>query len=266
MTVGCPLRPGRTTYTAHVYLNQTMGAASRRCAIVAPLLLALIYLLYENVFSGASSDNRAFAIPAAASLSTAATVAGSRAEVVLQSPPPPPPAVQAAASTASMTISVPVEATPASTGSPPPPPCTSLTCAGRFKAEEPAWADLTFQPGINWHAGGIRGDCVAGELEYIKPKYCSPHPRVGNFPSEERLNQIDVHVADKPKASLWDVVKRLPNRTILLMGDSVMEQFYNTLQCFLSREGIERPNDVRAPPPPRLSRCLFIHPLSLSHP
>lgn len=74
-------------------------------------------------------------------------------------------------------------------------------------------------------------------------KYCSPQPRTGNWPSEERLNQIDVHSQGKPKADLTDIVKLLPNRTILLMGDSVMEQFYNTLQCFLRREGIELPND-----------------------
>jgi hypothetical protein len=77
------------------------------------------------------------------------------------------------------------------------------------------------------------------------PKYCSARPRSGNWPSEERLNAIDVHSAGRPKANLADVVNLLPNRTLLLMGDSVMEQFYNTLQCFLKREEIELQNDVR---------------------
>ena len=47
----------------------------------------------------------------------------------------------------------------------------------------------------------MRGDCVAGELEYILPKYCDPVPRDGAaalrrgekpFPSEKRLAEIDV--------------------------------------------------------------------------
>ena len=96
---------------------------------------------------------------------------------------------------------------------------------------EPPWAKLTFQPTINWKAGGVRGDCVAGELEYIWPKYCSPtelDPK-GRWPSESRLREIDVHTSQLPQANFRDVTSMLGNRTLLVMGDSVMEQFYNTL-------------------------------------
>ena len=56
-------------------------------------------------------------------------------------------------------------------------PCRSLSCASRgLESLEPSWADLTFQPNIDWNGGGVRGDCVAGELEYIMPKYCDPAP------------------------------------------------------------------------------------------
>ena len=43
--------------------------------------------------------------------------------------------------------------------------CNSLQCAKRFNKVEPEWAQLSFQPRIDWKAGGLRGDCVAGELE-----------------------------------------------------------------------------------------------------
>ena len=49
-------------------------------------------------------------------------------------------------------------------------PCNSLSCAKRHESLEPSWADLRFQPNIDWAGGGVRGDCVAGELEYILPK------------------------------------------------------------------------------------------------
>ena len=81
-------------------------------------------------------------------------------------------------------------------------PCNSLSCAKRHESLEPSWADLTFQPSLDWKGGGVRGDCVAGELEYIMPKYCDPVPRDGSaanlrkgevpFPSEQRLAEIDV--------------------------------------------------------------------------
>ena len=215
-----------------------------RRALVASLLLALFYLVYENIFSGNTADDRVLAVQASASLMKAATAAGSAFPISEQLPPATSGSVVSTATSASTPISVPVEATAVvAVGPPPPPPCTSLSCAARFTAVEPAWAELTFQPGIDWHAGGIRGDCVAGELEYIMPKYCSPQPRRGNFPSEDRLNQIDVHANSKPQAKLTDVLKHLPNRTVLFMGDSVMEQFYNTIQCFLRRESIELRND-----------------------
>ena len=203
--------------------------AKRTPILAGALLVALLYLAYENLDSASSArpsstGTRSAAVPIGSAVGGAATLQQQQQN----SPPPPQPAILEVAS------------------SPPPPPCTSLNCAGRFTKQEPPWADLTFQPNINWEKGGVRGDCVAGELEYIMPKYCSPRPpRARNWPSEERLNSIDVHSAGKPQANLKDVVEMLPNRTILLMGDSVMEQFYNTLQCFLRREDIELPNDAQ---------------------
>ena len=49
--------------------------------------------------------------------------------------------------------------------------------------------------GVRCHGTGVRGDCVATELEYIMPKYCDPTPRAGPFPSLERLASVDVHSA-----------------------------------------------------------------------
>lgn len=129
-------------------------------------------------------------------------------------------------------------------------PCNSLSCATRHESLEPSWADLRFQPNMDWAGGGVRGDCVAGELEYILPKYCDPVPRDGTaalrrgekpFPSEQRLAEIDVHTAGLPKALMADLVRTVGNRTILFMGDSVMEQYYNALQCFLRKERLEAP-------------------------
>ena len=122
--------------------------------------------------------------------------------------------------------------------------CTNLSCAGRFAAVEPAWANLSFQPSISRREGGVRGDCVAGKLEFVLHKYCSSTPRSGKFPSEARLDQLDVHSALLPKADLAELVTLLPNRTILFMGDSVTEQFYNAVQCFLRREALVRPIDA----------------------
>ena len=55
-----------------------------------------------------------------------------------------------------------------------------------------------------------------------------------------------MHSAGKPTALLGEIISLLPNRTVLLMGDSVMEQFYNTVQCFLRKEALAIRNDVRA--------------------
>ena len=47
----------------------------------------------------------------------------------------------------------------------------------------------------------MRGDCVAGELEYIMPKYCSPRAKTaGGWPSEARLREADVHASGLPQA------------------------------------------------------------------
>lgn len=136
---------------------------------------------------------------------------------------------------------------------PPPPPsplCTELSCTRKLRSLEPAWAKLAFQPRINWQAGGIRGDCVVGEIEYIEHKYCEPtstirkhDPRISLWPSEERLEAADVYSQPLPKATLTDLANMLPNQTLLIMGDSVMEQFYNALQCMLRKEELEEPPD-----------------------
>jgi len=160
--------------------------------------------------------------------------------------PPPPPMVSAAAAS--------VATTPLQEALPPPPPCTSLSCTRKLRNLEPPWVNLSFQPRIDWKAGGIRGDCVVGEIEYISIFYCDPpsKPASGhlptahsNWPSEERLELADIHSQALPKASLAELTRLLPNQTLLIMGDSVMEQFYNALQCMLRKEELEAPNDPK---------------------
>lgn len=87
-----------------------------------------------------------------------------------------------------------------------------------------------------------------GEYDYIMPAYCAApgeKPRRTNkkWPSEERLIAADVHSQGLAQVGLGEVSRRLPNATFMLMGDSVMEQFYNALQCLLRKEGLERPPD-----------------------
>ena len=124
--------------------------------------------------------------------------------------------------------------------------CTSISCVQKLDAPEPSWAKLDFQPRIDWAGCGVRGDCVVGELDYILDKYCDPHgPLQSNaWPSEERLRQIDVLSQALGQDGLGAVAALLPNRTLMLMGDSVMEQFYNALQCMLRREGRALPVDA----------------------
>ena len=255
--------------------------ARTRAAYLIPLLCLLVYIARENLTGTTTSTLRIQ--PQQPSLSNGASSSEQgmpqRTASLSPPPPPPPPPAQSLAATYSSkpaaielippAVQARAQAQPQPQSQPqigqlqqpqqqqpqqpsqsaqqqllqPPPTCTSLSCAGRFTKSEPEWAQLSFQPRIDWAAGGIRGDCVAGELEYIMGKYCSPIPRAGHWPSEDRLNRIDVHSQGRPKADLAEVVRLVPNRTILLMGDSVMEQFYNALQCFLRREGIELPND-----------------------
>ena len=121
-----------------------------------------------------------------------------------------------------------------------------MSCVAKLRSIEPEWVRLSFQPRIDWRGGGVRGDCVVGEYEYIMA-YCQAPGRRAKAvpgPSWERLWDADVLVHDRPKALLTDIARRLPNRTLMLMGDSVMEQFYNVLQCFLRREGLEVPPDA----------------------
>ena len=132
---------------------------------------------------------------------------------------------------------------------PPPPPCTELSCTTKLQTLEPPWVRLDFQPRIDWRGGAVRGDCVVGEIEYILPAYCSPPGQTRrwgtrvNLPSEERLEAADVHSAHLPKSRLREVAQLLPNQTLLMVGDSVMEQFYNALQCMLRKEELEEPPD-----------------------
>ena len=95
-------------------------------------------------------------------------------------------------------------------------PCNSLSCAKRHESLEPSWADLRFQPNIDWAGGGVRGDCVAGELEYIMPKYCDPTPRAGPFPSLERLASVDVHSAGLAQGGMAELVRLMGNRSLLV--------------------------------------------------
>ena len=61
---------------------------------------------------------------------------------------------------------------------PPPPlpwPCTKLECTTKLETLEPDWVQLSSQPRIDWAGGGVRGDCLVGEYDYMmKSPYCSP--------------------------------------------------------------------------------------------
>lgn len=92
----------------------------------------------------------------------------------------------------------------------------------------------------------MRGDCVVGEYNYIMPAFCEPPGRGGGqrrtgVPSEERLEAADIHSLGLAQAGLAELAMQLPNRTFMLQGDSVMEQFYNALQCFARKEELELP-------------------------
>ena len=120
--------------------------------------------------------------------------------------------------------------------------CTTADCTHQLANLEPSWVDLDFNPRIDWHHGGVRGDCVVGELEYIKDKYCRPEGAPStphNWPSEARLRHADVHSKHLAQSALSEISTLLINRTVIVMGDSVMEQFYNALECRLSREQLE---------------------------
>jgi len=131
---------------------------------------------------------------------------------------------------------------------PPPPPCTRLECTTKLQSLEPDWVQLSSQPRIDWAGGGVRGDCLVGEYDYMMMSpYCTPPglptPTGKKWPSPERLEAADVHSKHLPQCDLAEVAALLPDRTFMLMGDSVMEQFYNALQCQLRREGLEKPPD-----------------------
>ena len=132
---------------------------------------------------------------------------------------------------------------------PPPPPCTKLECTTKLQTLEPDWVQLSSQPRIDWAGGGVRGDCLVGEYDYMmKSPYCTPPglptPTGKKWPSPERLEAADVHSQHLPQCGLAEIAALLPDRTFMLMGDSVMEQFYNALQCQLRREGLEKPPDL----------------------
>ena len=128
--------------------------------------------------------------------------------------------------------------------------CDTITCAKKHDILEPAWANLSFQPRVDWHNGGIRGDCVISEFLYTNHKYCHRGRRVGTkpgpgqpteadaWPSLERLAAIDVHTNQMPQGNVRDLAEVMDKRTLLIMGDSVMEQFYGVLQCGVRYEQI----------------------------
>ena len=129
--------------------------------------------------------------------------------------------------------------------------CMSADCMSILPDLEPQWAQLSTATRIDWRHGGVRGDCVVGESDYLVPKrYCDPpsadasaQSSIPNFPSLERLRAADVHSAALTKSTFAQLASLLPNRTLVIMGDSVMEQTYNALQCMLRREGLELPVD-----------------------
>ena len=130
------------------------------------------------------------------------------------------------------------------------PLCAEASCAHRLASIEPPWVRLAFNPRIDWHGGGLRGDCVVGEYQYIIDKYCTPSSTTMSaavptaWPSEARLRAADVHSKDLPQSRLADVTALLANKTVIVMGDSVMEQFYNALQCMLQKEQLNVPVDA----------------------
>ena len=131
------------------------------------------------------------------------------------------------------------------------PLCLNGVCGQRLATLEPSWVNLSFNPRIDWKHGGMRGDCVVGEYEYIIDKYCSPDNTDGtdedrhDYPSEARLRAADVHAALLPQSNLAEVTTLLPNRTLMVIGDSVMEQFYNVLECRMRRESLELEVDTK---------------------
>ncbi|EOD10704.1 hypothetical protein EMIHUDRAFT_105133 [Emiliania huxleyi CCMP1516] len=212
-------------------------APTARRVVVGTVMCAVIGLqlyrqgsgttrLYQGI-SSVSVDSGAGLPPEETEAVGLATAASAPAAL-----PPPKPAAAAKdivsrGAAAKLTASPPTPAHAVPMASPPP-PCLSRSCTKRLSALEPAWVDL----------------------RYIMPAYCNPpgQPSVVNrhakWPSLERIEAADVHVHALPKAALGDIVKRLPNRTFMLMGDSVMEQFYNAVQCFLRREALEEPPDA----------------------
>eukprot|EP00908_Phaeocystis_cordata_P015524 Transcript_26678.p1 GENE.Transcript_26678~~Transcript_26678.p1 ORF type:complete len:354 (-),score=140.53 Transcript_26678:492-1553(-) len=171
----------------------------------------------------------------------------------LPSDAPPPPSLRAVAAKAAVARAAMRAATAgladAGVESSPPPPCNRLSCTTKLQSLEPDWVQLSFQPRIDWKGGGVRGDCLVGEYQYMmQSPYCTPPgqpaPTGKKWPSPERLEAADVHSQALPQSQLAEVAAQLPDQTLMLMGDSVMEQFYNALQCMLRREGLERPTDA----------------------
>ena len=93
---------------------------------------------------------------------------------------------------------------------PPPPPCTALECTTKLQSLEPDWVQLSSQPRIDWAGGGVRGDCLVGEYDYMmKSPYCTPPglptPTGKKWPSPERLEAADVHSKHLPQHSVVKV-------------------------------------------------------------
>ena len=86
------------------------------------------------------------------------------------------------------------------------------------------------------HGTGVRGDCVATELEYIMPKYCDPTPRSRPFPSLERLASVDVHSAGLAQGGMAELVHLMGNRSLLVRRAQLDSAIYGAshLTAYLS--------------------------------
>ena len=101
---------------------------------------------------------------------------------------------------------------------PPPPPCTKLECTTKLQTLEPDWVQLSSQPRIDWAGGGVRGDCLVGEYDYMmKSPYCTPPglptPTGKKWPSPERLEAADVHSKHLRQHSVLKTLLQHPTHT-----------------------------------------------------
>ena len=81
---------------------------------------------------------------------------------------------------------------------------------------------------------GARAPCMTGAASRGRPSGAGAAvAETTRWPSLERLSAIDVHTNGMPQGTLAELSSAMRGRTLLVMGDSVMEQFYNSLQCLM---------------------------------